>query len=100
MEPLFEPEHVVIITGASSGIGQQAARLFAKKRVTKFCLTALDDLEETKKLCIEENGSLDIVMVAGIVLILLFLFICFIILPTIENGKELCIRVCFSFFSS
>ena len=65
MTAKFDSEIVVIITGASSGIGQQAAKIFTQRGVTKFCLTSKFDLVETKKLCLSVNDKVEFVIVKG-----------------------------------
>ena len=65
MPASFHSEIVVIITGASSGIGQQAAKVFTHGGVKKFCLTSKFDLDETQKLCLSVNDNVDFVIIKG-----------------------------------
>ena len=65
MPASFHSEIVVIITGASSGIGQQAAKIFTQGGVKKFCLTSKFDLDQTQKLCLSVNDKVDFVIIKG-----------------------------------
>ena len=55
----FTDNEVVLITGASSGIGAGTAVKFVERGVKRFCLTGRneDALKETKKNCIEASGG-------------------------------------------
>ena len=55
----FTNGEVAIITGASSGIGAQAAVKFCELGVDKLCLTGrdLEALRETQRLCIERSNE-------------------------------------------
>ncbi|XP_075263706.1 meso-2,3-butanediol dehydrogenase-like [Convolutriloba macropyga] len=64
---LFSDEKVVIITGASSGIGQDTAVKFVEKGITKLCLNGrnADGLEKTKQDCLAVNKDAEVLLVQG-----------------------------------
>ncbi|XP_075262556.1 3-oxoacyl-[acyl-carrier-protein] reductase FabG-like [Convolutriloba macropyga] len=64
---LFSDEKVVIITGASSGIGQETAVKFVEKGITKLCLNGRngEGLEKTKQDCLAVNKDADVLLVQG-----------------------------------
>ena len=53
----FTNDEVVIITGASSGIGAGTAVKFAETGVKKFCLAALESSDTTMQACINASGG-------------------------------------------
>ena len=55
----FTVDEVVVITGASSGIGAGTAVKFVERGATRFCLTGrqLDALNETKAACIAASSG-------------------------------------------
>ena len=65
---LFSDEKVVIITGASSGIGQETAVKFVEKGITKLCLNGrkADGLDKTKQDCLAVNKEAEMVLVQGL----------------------------------
>ena len=65
---LFSDEKVVIITGASSGIGQDTAVKFVEKGITKLCLNGrnADGLEKTKQDCLAVNKDAEVLLVQGV----------------------------------
>ena len=65
---LFSDEKVVIITGASSGIGQDTAVKFVEKGITKLCLNGrnTDGLEKTKQDCLAVNKDAEVLLVKGL----------------------------------
>ncbi|XP_075263236.1 putative oxidoreductase SERP2049 [Convolutriloba macropyga] len=64
---LFSDEKVLIITGASSGIGQETAVKFVEKGITKLCLNGrnAEGLEKTKQDCLAVNKDAEMVLVQG-----------------------------------
>ena len=64
---LFSDEKVVIITGASSGIGQDTAVKFVEKGITKLCLNGRngEGLDKTKQDCVAANKEAEVLLVQG-----------------------------------
>ncbi|XP_075262555.1 putative oxidoreductase SERP2049 [Convolutriloba macropyga] len=64
---LFSDEKVVIITGASSGIGQETAVKFVEKGITKLCLNGrnIEGLQKTKQDCLTANKDAEVLLVQG-----------------------------------
>ena len=64
---LFSDEKVVIITGASSGIGQDTAVKFVEKGITKLSLSGrnAEALEKTKQDCLAVNKDAEVLLVQG-----------------------------------
>lgn len=63
----FSEDQVVIITGASSGIGQGTAVKFVEKGVTKLCITGrnMEGLRQTEEMCLAANKDVKVLIVQG-----------------------------------
>ena len=57
---MFTNDEVVIITGASTGIGAGTAIKFVEKGVKRFCFSGRkqEDLNNTKRACIEASDGI------------------------------------------